>query len=64
LSERHGIPISASFGVSTIPETSKSDNGLADADRALYRAKREGRNRVVASARFVREIEASTAKAA
>ena len=64
LSERHGIPISASFGVSTIPETSKGDNALADADRALYRAKREGRNRVVASAPFAREIGATPSKAA
>ena len=64
LSERHGIPISASFGVSTIPETSKGDNALADADRALYRAKREGRNRVVASAPFAREIGVTSSKAA
>ena len=64
LSERHGIPISASFGVSTIPETSKGDNALADADRALYRAKREGRNRVVASASFAREIGATSSRAA
>ena len=64
LSERHGILISASFGVSTIPETSKGDNALADADRALYRAKREGRNRVVASAPFAREIGTASSKAA
>jgi len=64
LSERHGIPISASFGVSTIPETSKGDGALADADRALYRAKREGRNRVVACAPFAREIVSASSKAA
>ena len=64
LSERHGFPISASFGVSTILETSKADNALADVDRALYCAKREGRNRVVASTSFVREIEKSSSRAA
>lgn len=64
LSERHGIPISASFGLSTIPETSKSDTALADADRALYRAKQEGRNRVVASASFAKEIGITSSKAA
>lgn len=64
LSERHGFPISASFGVSTIPETSKGDNAMADADRALYRAKREGRNRVVASAQFSREVGTASFKAA
>lgn len=58
LSDRHGILISASFGVSTIPETSKGGDALADADRALYRAKREGRNRIVACAALVREIGA------
>jgi diguanylate cyclase len=64
LSEVHAIPISASFGVSTIPETSRPENVLADADRALYAAKREGRNRVVASPQAVREIGATSAKAA
>ena len=64
LSERHGILISASFGVSTIPETSKGDNALADADKALYRAKRDGRNRVVASIPFAREMGAPASRAA
>lgn len=64
LSERHGISISASFGVSTIPETSKSGDALADADRALYRAKRDGRNRIVACAAFVREIGVGASKVA
>ena len=61
LTERHGIPISASLGVATIPETSKSSDALADADRALYRAKHEGRNRVVAAPVAVREILARAA---
>jgi diguanylate cyclase (GGDEF)-like protein len=48
LSENHGARVSASFGVATIPETSaKVADVLADADAALYRAKGEGRNRVV-----------------
>lgn len=64
LSERHGISISASFGVATIPESSKAETALADADRALYRAKREGRNRVVSSAPFTREIRAPASEAA
>lgn len=50
LSENHGIRISASFGVATIPESSvKVADVLADADAALYRAKGEGRNRVVSA---------------
>lgn len=64
LSERHGVPISASFGVSTIPETSKSDAALSDADKALYRAKKDGRNRVVAGAQVMRAIKASSSRAA
>ena len=51
LSENHGAQISASFGVATIPDTSsKVADIVADADAALYRAKAEGRNRVVAAA--------------
>ena len=45
LTELHGTPISASFGVSAVPETS---SGMADivkmADAALYEAKSAGRN--------------------
>lgn len=53
LSENHGAAISASFGVATIPESSsKVADLLTDADAALYRAKAEGRNRVVSAARL------------
>ncbi|QIK95888.1 GGDEF domain-containing protein [Sphingomonas sp. HDW15A] len=61
LSDRHGIPVSASLGVSTISETSKAKDGMADADRALYRAKQEGRNRVVPAERSIREVASSKA---
>ena len=56
LSERHGVAISASFGVATVAETSKAKDALADADKALYRAKEEGRNRVVAASAVVRGL--------
>ncbi len=52
LSEAHETPISASFGVASIPETSTT---MADimpmADAALYAAKQQGRNRVVCAER-------------
>lgn len=48
LSEHHGALISASLGVATLPDTSyRVADIIADADAALYRAKSEGRNRVV-----------------
>jgi diguanylate cyclase (GGDEF)-like protein len=41
-------PLTASFGVAACPETSRSRQNLpAQADAALYRAKHEGRNKVV-----------------
>jgi diguanylate cyclase (GGDEF)-like protein len=62
LSENHGAKISASFGVATIPETSsKVVDVLADADAALYRAKAEGRNRVMSA--LHRPIRSVTPKA-
>ncbi|CAN5227698.1 hypothetical protein BH10PSE12_BH10PSE12_22040 [soil metagenome] len=52
LSEVHGAKISASFGVASIPETSaQAGDILVMADAALYRAKQEGRNRVLAAPR-------------
>jgi diguanylate cyclase (GGDEF)-like protein len=45
LTEAHGVPVSASFGIASVPETSTS---IADiipmADAALYEAKQAGRN--------------------
>jgi diguanylate cyclase (GGDEF)-like protein len=66
LSENHGARVSASFGVATIPETSaKVADVLADADAALYRAKGEGRNRVVGAAnRPVRGVTRTSPAAA
>jgi len=52
LSEVHAAQISASFGVATIPETAASHTDIvAIADAALYRAKQQGRNRVVCAQR-------------
>lgn len=52
LSEVHGVPISASFGVASIPETSASAADLLPlADAALYEAKQNGKNRVACAAR-------------
>ncbi len=64
LSERHGVPVSASFGVATIAETSEVNDVLTDADKALYRAKQEGRNRVVAAPKSIRGIVAAPARKA
>lgn len=45
LSEQHGVPISGSFGVSCIPETSTSVADIVPmADAALYAAKQAGKN--------------------
>ena len=50
---RHGnavLPLTASFGLAVLgPEASNLEKLLAEADAALYRAKREGRNRVCAA---------------
>lgn len=51
LSNTHGAPISASFGVASVPQTSQSvADLLAAADAALYKAKQNGRNQVVTAA--------------
>jgi len=48
LSEPNGAQVSASLGVACVPATSNSSRDLlANSDAALYRAKQEGRNRVV-----------------
>ena len=45
------LPVSASFGVATWPDDADDVRSLvAAADKALYRAKHEGRNRVVTAA--------------
>jgi diguanylate cyclase (GGDEF)-like protein len=50
LSDLHGTPITASFGLAVVPETS---SGMSDvvkmADAALYEAKKAGRNCVVSA---------------
>ena len=57
LTEVHGVPVSTSIGVATIPETSTSvADLLAMADSALYEAKQGGKNRVVcADKKAIRE---------
>lgn len=48
LSEPNGAQVSASFGVASFPQTATAMRDLvANADAALYRAKQQGRNRVV-----------------
>lgn len=45
LSDVHGFPISASFGLACVPETSTGQSDVIPmADSALYEAKRAGRN--------------------
>ena len=52
LSDVHGVPISASFGVATMPETSTSSiDVIPMADSALYAAKQAGKNCVRAADR-------------
>lgn len=52
LSDVHGVAISASFGVASVPETATSQADLIPrADAALYAAKAAGRNCVIAADR-------------
>jgi diguanylate cyclase (GGDEF)-like protein len=54
--------ITASFGVATLPEDASDASTLVRAaDRALYRAKADGRNRVAAGAQIERVMPPSTA---
>jgi len=45
-----GVRVTASIGLSLQPMASGAEQWLAPGDAALYAAKREGRNRVVAAA--------------
>jgi len=52
LSETHNLPISASFGVASVPETSATRGDLIPmADNALYSAKQAGKNCVRSAVR-------------
>ncbi|HMO67659.1 MAG TPA: sensor domain-containing diguanylate cyclase [Novosphingobium sp.] len=52
LSDAHATPITASFGVAAVPETSTGPmDVLPMADSALYAAKQAGKNRVLAAER-------------
>lgn len=54
LSEIHGAPVSASFGVACVPDTAGNTvDVVPSADAALYAAKQAGKNRVVAAARRI-----------
>jgi diguanylate cyclase (GGDEF)-like protein len=52
LSEAHGVPISASIGIASVPETATSAVDVIPlADAALYGAKQAGKNRVLCAER-------------
>jgi diguanylate cyclase (GGDEF)-like protein len=48
LGEGRSVQVTASFGVAAYPQTHSADELMTAADLALYRAKRAGKNRVVA----------------
>ena len=48
LGEGRSVRVTASFGVAAYPQTHSADELMTAADLALYRAKRSGKNRVVA----------------
>lgn len=47
VSEEMSLPVTASFGLCMVEEDASLDETIGRADRALYRAKHDGRNRVV-----------------
>lgn len=51
------VPVSASFGVACMPEEAASESELLGlADKRLYRAKHEGRNRIVSSDQDIADV--------
>jgi diguanylate cyclase (GGDEF)-like protein len=57
------VPISVSIGAVTFASGFHADRMASEADRRLYRAKRYGRNRVVANEKEISEAELSEVKA-
>jgi len=61
-SERGAIGFTVSIGVATCSDETPLDQAIAEADKALYRAKSNGRNRVEVSMATRREAQAIEAK--
>jgi diguanylate cyclase (GGDEF)-like protein len=57
----HGKPLTVSLGVAVCEPDDDLDSLLLRADRALYRAKSEGRNRVVVATRDEQDADTRTA---